>query len=73
MKNTVLIAVLTVLLVSPAVAAEIRPDAKASARAEQAALAELLSARIKSALQGEAYTLDKTCDDTTGCTLSIRP
>lgn len=43
------------------------------ARAEKAALAELLSARIKSALEGEAYTLDKSCDAEAECTISIRP
>lgn len=70
MKNALLTAVMLVLLSAPAVAADV--VAANAAQAERAALAELISARLKAALQGEAYTLDKSCDDT-DCSISIRP
>jgi hypothetical protein len=73
MKHALLIAVLLFACAAPAVAAE--PSAvktRSEARAERAALAELISARLKAALQGEAYVLDKSCDDT-DCSISIRP
>jgi len=73
MKHALLIAVLLFACAAPAVAAE--PSAartRAEVRAERAALAELLSARLKAALQGEAYVLDKSCDDR-DCSISIRP
>lgn len=70
MKNALLTAVMLVLLSAPAAAADV--VAVNAAQAERAALAELISARLKAALQGEAYTLDKSCDDT-DCSISIRP
>lgn len=70
MKNALLTAVMLVLLSAPAAAADV--VAANAAQAERAALAELISARLKAALQGEAYTLDKSCDDT-DCSISIRP
>lgn len=70
MKNALLTAVMLVLLSAPAAAADVI-SAK-DAQAERAALAELISARLKAALQGEAYTLDKSCDET-DCSISIRP
>lgn len=70
MKNALLTAVMLVLLSAPAGAADV--VAVNAAQAERAALAELISARLKAALQGEAYTLDKSCDDT-DCSISIRP
>jgi hypothetical protein len=73
MKHALLIAALLFVCAAPAVAAE--PSAiktRAEVRAERAALAELISARLKAALQGEVYVLDKTCDDS-DCSISIRP
>lgn len=46
--------------------------ALAETPAERHAMAELISARIKSALAGEAYTLDQKTCNTADCTVSIR-
>ncbi len=73
MKTALLTAFMIFALAAPAAAAEVLVSPpRADARAEQAALAELISARLKAALQGETYSLDKTCDDT-DCSISIRP
>lgn len=72
MKNTVLTALFVLMLAAP-VAADVRPSALSPSSSEKAALAELLSARIKAALKGEEYSLDKTCDSEGDCTISIRP
>lgn len=75
MKNALLTIGMLLTLAAPAAAAEKPVHAAKTAalrQAEKAALAELLSARLKAALQGEAYTLDKTCDQA-GCAISIRP
>jgi len=72
MKQGLLTAALILMFASP-VLADVASVSVDQARAEKAALAELLSARIKSALEGEAYTLDKTCDAQAECTISIRP
>lgn len=63
MKHIVIIA-LAVLIASPAQAEEPVRDAQvkiAKTTSEQRALTELLSARIRSALEGEPYTLDLSC------------
>lgn len=74
MKHALLIAALLFAATAPALAdSKAVSKTRAEIRAEKAALAELLSARVKAALQGEHYVLDKTCDDKTGCTISIRP
>jgi hypothetical protein len=72
MKQGLLTAGLILMFASP-VLADVNSMSVDQARAEKAALAELLSARIKSALEGEAYTLDKSCDAEAECTISIRP
>lgn len=72
MKQGLLTAALIFMFASP-VLADVNSMSVDQARAEKAALAELLSARIKSALEGEAYTLDKSCDAEAGCIISIRP
>lgn len=73
MKIALLTAFMVFSLAAPAAAADVLvSQARAEARAEQAALAELISARLKAALQGETYSLDKTCDDT-DCSISIHP
>lgn len=63
MKHIAIIA-LALLIASPAQAEEPVRDAKvkiAKTTSEQRALTELLSARIRSALEGEPYTLDLSC------------
>lgn len=63
MKHIALIA-LALLVASPSQAEEPVRDAKvkiAKTTSEQRALTELLSARIRSALEGEPYTLDLSC------------
>jgi|GEM_PF-1321235 len=79
MKNGLLTVLCVMMLAAPAA---VLPAASAVAepagtlsptRAEKAALAELLAARIKAALQGEEYRLDKSCDSEDDCTISIRP
>jgi len=72
MKNGFLTVLFVMMLATPAVADTAAGTLSAS-RAEKAALAELLSARIKAALQGEEYRLDKSCDSEDDCTISIRP
>lgn len=75
MKYALLIAVLLFASAAPALAqGNVATKSRAAqAQAEKAALAELISARLKAALQGEAYVLDKTCDAQADCTISIRP
>jgi hypothetical protein len=72
MKHALLIAVLLFACAAPAGAEPSAVKTRAEMRAERAALAELISARLKAALQGEAYVLDKSCDGI-DCNLSIRP
>jgi hypothetical protein len=69
------IASLSILLALalPAVAGPAQPKVViAKSTAEQRAMAELVSARIRAALDGEAYALDKPCDGSS-CTVSSRP
>lgn len=73
MKNSLLTALFVMMLAAPAAAAEIVPASLSPTASEKAALAELLSARIKAALKGEEYALDKACDSEGDCTISIRP
>lgn len=72
MKNSLLTALFVLMLAAPA-AADVAPSSLSQTASEKAALAELLSARIKAALNGEEYALDKTCDSEGDCTISIRP
>ena len=74
MKNSLLTALFVLMLAAPAAAeVVIVPSSLSQTSSEKAALAELLSARIKAALNGEEYTLDKACDSEGDCTISIRP
>lgn len=80
MKNSLLTVLCVMMLAAPATAlfaasavADAAPTVLSQTRAEKAALAELLSARIKAALDGEEYRLDKSCDSEDDCTISIRP
>lgn len=63
MKHIALIA-FALLIAAPAQAEEPVRDVKvkiAKTTSEQRVLTEILSARIRSALQGEPYTLDLSC------------
>lgn len=73
MKNSLLTALFVMMLAAPAAAAEVVPASLSQTPSQKAALAELLSARIKAALKGEEYVLDKACDSEGDCTISIRP
>jgi len=72
MKYSFLTVLFVMMLAVPAMADTV-PVSLSQTKSEKAALAELLSARIKAALEGEEYRLDKTCDSSDDCALSIRP
>lgn len=80
MKTSLLTVLFVMMLAAPAIMvsavpamADAAPAAFSHDKSEKAALAELLTARIKAALQGEEYRLDKSCDSEDDCTISIRP
>lgn len=80
MKNSLLTVLFVMMLAAPATimfaapaVAGTAPAAFSQNKGEKAALAELLTARIKAALEGEEYRLDKSCDSEDDCTISIRP
>lgn len=72
MKTSLLTVLFVMMLAAPATA-NTAPAALSQNKSEKAALAELLTARIKAALEGEEYRLDKSCDSEDDCTISIRP
>lgn len=72
MKHSFLTVLFVMMLAAP-VQADTVPVSLSQTKSEKAALAELLTARIKAALEGEEYRLDKSCDSEDDCTISIRP
>jgi hypothetical protein len=71
MKHLILLAGIAALTcaMTPAARADQAAPALAKSTAEQHALAEAISARVRSALDGEPYDLDKSCNGAP-CTVS---
>lgn len=71
MKNIIAL-IFIALLSAPAIAApQNLPSVPEKSRAEQQALAEFVTARLKAALDGEAYTIDGACPAQKDCVVTL--
>lgn len=71
MKNFIAL-IFIVLFSVPALAApKNMPSVPEKTRAEQQALAEFVTARLKAALEGEAYTFDTACPAQKDCVITL--
>jgi hypothetical protein len=69
MKTVITLIFIAFFAVSAQAAETIKPVPEA-VRAEQQALAEKISARLKAGLEGQAYSLEQSCDEQ-NCTVTL--